>query len=101
MKIKKGDTVKIIVGKDKGKSGKVTKVIPQDNKVLIDGLNLFKKSVKPKKQGEKGQIVSMPRAINSSNVMMVCPNCKNAVRVGYIIDGDDKKRICKKCQSRI
>jgi len=101
MKIKKGDTVKIIVGKDKGKSGKVTKVIPQDNRVLIDGLNLFKKSVKPKKQGEKGQIVSMPRAINSSNVMMVCPNCKNAVRVGYIIDGDDKKRICKKCQSRI
>lgn len=101
MKIKKGDTVKIIVGKDKGKSGKVLKVIPQDNRVLIEGLNLFKKNVRPKKQGEKGEIVSLPRAINSSNVMLVCPNCKNAARVGYVMDGEDKKRMCKKCQSRI
>jgi large subunit ribosomal protein L24 len=101
MKIKKGDIVKIITGKDNGKSGKVLKVIPQDKKVLVEGLNLFKKNVKPKKQGEKGEIVSLPRAINVSNVMLVCPNCKNAARVGYIIDGDDKKRVCKKCQSRI
>ncbi len=101
MKIKKGDTVKILIGKDKNKAGKVIKTLPSVGKVLIEGLNMFKKSVKPKKQGEKGQIVSFPRAINVSNVMLVCPNCKAAARVGYVIEGDDKKRVCKKCQARI
>lgn len=101
MKIKKGDIVKILIGKDKSKTGKVIKTLPSVGKVLIEGLNMFKKSVKPKKQGEKGQIVSFPRAINVSNVMLVCPNCKAAARVGYVIEGDDKKRVCKKCQTRV
>ncbi len=101
MKIKKGDTVKILIGKDKNKTGKVLKTLPSVGKVLIENLNMFKKSVKPKKEGEKGQIVSFPRAINVSNVMLVCPNCKAASRTGYVIEGDDKKRVCKKCQARI
>lgn len=101
MKIKKGDTIKIMVGKDKGKTGKVLKVFPKDGFVLVDGLNLYKKNVKPKQQGEKGQIVLVPRRINSSNIMMVCSSCGRSVRVGYRISDKDKIRVCKKCNAPI
>lgn len=101
MKLKKGDTVKILIGKDKGKTGKILNVMPKEGKVTIEGLNLYKKHAKPKKQGEKGEIITLPRAINSSNAMIICPNCKSAARIGYVVEGDDKKRICKKCQARI
>ena len=101
MKIKKGDNIKIIKGKDRGKTGKVLKTFVKENKVLVEALNLFKKRVSPKRQGEKGEIVTVPRPVPASNVMLVCPGCKNAVRIGYSIEGDVKKRICKKCQSRI
>ena len=101
MKIKKGDNIKIMVGKDKGKAGKVLKVLPKKDKVLIDGLNLFKKHVRPKNQGEKGQIVSVPRPINTSNIMIVCSGCNRPVRVGYKIEGDSKVRYCKKCGTHL
>jgi len=101
MKIKKGDTVKIICGKDKGKSGKVLKVLPKDNKIIVDGLNLAKKHRKPRRQGEKGEIIQIPRPIDSSNVMLVCPSCLKATRVGYKILESEKKRVCKKCGSEI
>ncbi len=101
MKIKKGDTVKIIKGKDKGKTGKVLKVFFKNNKILIEGLNLFKKHVRPKRQGEKGEIVLVPRPINVSNVMLFCQNCKNATRVGYIFENENKARYCKKCSARL
>ncbi|MDO8601580.1 MAG: 50S ribosomal protein L24 [bacterium] len=68
MSVKKGDTVTILKGKDTGKSGKVLRVFPKENKVLIDGLNLFKKHKRPTKQGQKGEMVSLPRPINRSNV---------------------------------
>jgi large subunit ribosomal protein L24 len=97
MKIHKNDTVKIITGKDRGKSGKVLKVFLVGNKILIDGLNIYKKHVKPKKQGEKGQVVSVPRPIYVSNAMLVCSSCGNAVRVGYRLNNGKKERICKKC----
>lgn len=103
MKIKKGDIVKIIKGKDNGKSGKVLKTVPGTNKVLVEALNLFKKRVKPKKQGEKGETIVVSRPVPVSNVMLVCPNCKAATRVGYVIEGEaeTKKRFCKKCKSRL
>lgn len=97
MKIHKNDTVKIIAGKDKGKSAKVLKVFPVGNKILIDGLNIYKKHVRPKKQGEKGQVVLVPRPIYVSNVMLVCSGCGNAVRAGYRLNNGKKERVCKKC----
>lgn len=100
MKIKKNDTVKIIKGKDNGKSGKVIRVLRKENKVVVEGLNLFKKHLRPRRQNEKGQIVQVPRPINVSNVMLVCPSCKKPTRVGYVFEGEgrrSKKRLCKKC----
>src|SRR3989344_4802518 len=101
MKIKKNDTIKIIAGKDKNKIGKVIKVIPDNNKVLIDGLNLYKKHIRPKKEGEKGQIVLIPRPINNSNVMIICQSCGKAVKISYHIENAIKTRICKKCGAKM
>ena len=101
MKIKKGDTVKILAGKDRGKTGKVIKVDPKSEKVIVEGLNVYKKHMRPKRQGEKGEIVKISRPMNVSNSMIVCPNCKQATRVGFRLEKDNKFRYCKKCQSRI
>ncbi|MEK7482072.1 MAG: 50S ribosomal protein L24 [Patescibacteria group bacterium] len=101
MKIHKGDTIKIITGKDSGKTGKVLKVIPKKDKILIEGLNLFKKHVRPKKQGEKGQTILVPRPINVSNAMILCASCGQAVKIGYRLEGEKKERICKKCKAKI
>jgi len=98
MKIKKGDIVKILKGKDNGKSGKIIKVLPKENKVVIEGLNLYKKHVRPKKQNEKGQIVEVPRPINISNVMLICPLCQKPTRVSFVQINSKKLRKCKKCQ---
>lgn len=97
MRIKKGDKVKIITGKDRGKSGKVTTAIPDQDKVIVDGLNIAKKSMRPKKEGEKGQIVEISRPINASNVMLICSKCDKPTRVGYKTENDKKIRYCKKC----
>jgi large subunit ribosomal protein L24 len=101
MKIKKGDTVKIIIGKDRGKTGKVLKVLPAKNKILIEKLNLYKKHVRPKRQGEKGEVVLVPRPIDISNVMFVCPKCGQATKVGYRVEAGNKSRICKKCSAAV
>ena len=97
MKIHKGDTVKIITGKDKDKTGKILKVLLKKNSILIEGLNLYKKHVRSKRQGEKGEMVLVPRPIDVSNVMLVCSNCGQAVKIGYRFDAERKLRICKKC----
>lgn len=101
MKIKKGDTVLIISGKDKGKVAKVQKALPKEAKLLIEGVNLKNKHSRPKKQGEKGQVVQVPAPMTISNVKFVCPKCGKAVRLGYKIEGDNKQRVCKKCGSGI
>ena len=101
MKLKKGDQVLIISGKDKGKTGKITKSLPKDLKILVEGINMHKKHVRPKRQGEKGQTVEISSPLNVSNVKMVCPKCGKATRVGYTIDKNIKKRICKKCKQEI
>lgn len=97
MEIKSNDTVLIIAGKDKGKSGKVNEVFPKNNRIIVDGLNIIKKHVKPKKEGEKGQRVEVSRSINVSNVKLICPKCKQATRIGHRILDNSKTRICKKC----
>lgn len=101
MKIKKGDSVLIISGKDKGKTGKITKAFPKELKVLVDGINMRKKHVKPKREGEKGQVVEVPSAINASNVKIICPKCGKATRLWCKIENDNKHRICKKCKQTI
>ena len=95
--VKTGDTVKIISGKDRGETGKVLAVSPKEGKVIVEGLNMVKKHVKPKRQGETGGIVDAESAIYSCKVMPVCPKCGKATRVGHKIEGDKKVRVCKHC----
>jgi len=101
MKLKKGDNVLIISGKDKGRTAKILKSFIKEGKILVEGINLKKKHVRPKKQGEKGQVVSVAAPLDASNVKLVCPKCGKAARVGYKITGDKKFRVCKKCGSEI
>lgn len=101
MNIKKNDIVLIAKGKDRGKSGKVIKVIPLQDRVVVEGLNLVKKIQKAKKAGEKGQMVAVPRPVCRANVMLVCPHCKKPTRIGFEKEGQKKNRICKKCGSKI
>ncbi len=99
-KIKKNDTVKVVTGKDKGKTGRVIKVDADKGRVIVQGINIVKKAQKPKSQNEKGGIVSIEAALDISNVMVVCKKC-GPTRIGYQADGSDKKRICKKCGDTI
>ncbi|MER3406901.1 MAG: 50S ribosomal protein L24 [Patescibacteria group bacterium] len=100
-KIKKGDKVLIIKGKDRGKIGTVLKVFPKEQRVVIEGLNLVKKHIKPKRMGEKGQIIEVPRPISWSNVKLICPSCSKATKVGFRFENNKKVRYCKKCHSSI
>ena len=101
MKIKKGDTVEVLSGNDKGKTGEVLEVMPKDEKVVVKGVNIRQKHVKPRKQGEEGGIIPVECAIHSSKVNVVCPKCGKAAKVGYIIEKDKKVRVCKKCGSKL
>jgi len=101
MKIKKGDTVEVLSGNDRGKRGEVLEVIPKKDKVIVKGVNVRKKHVKPRKQGEEGGIIPAEYAIYSSKVNVVCPKCKKPVKVGYIIEKGEKVRVCKKCGAKI
>ncbi len=105
-KIKKGDTVIVVRGKEanKGKTGKVIKVIPEKNRVIVEGVNFVKKHLKPGPNFEGG-IVEVEAPIHVSNVMLVCPNCKKPTRVGFKIVKEKnvvrKYRVCKKCGENI
>ena len=102
MRIKKNDTVLIISGKDKGKQGKVLDVFPKEEKIVVEGVNFRKKHQRPKKSGEKGQIITMPGPLSISNAKLVCPKCGKPARIGYKLTEDGKKyRICKKCGQEI
>lgn len=101
MKIKKGDIVFIRTGDDKGKKGKVIKVFPKDFKILVEGVNIQKKHQKPRREGEKGQIIQKPAPIFISNAMIICPNCQQKTKVAYLKTEKKKNRICKKCKKII
>jgi len=101
MKVKKGDLVKMLAGKDRGKTGKVLKVFSETGRAVIEGLNLIKKHNRPRREREKGQRIEIPRAIDVSNVTLVCPKCGRTSRIGYKKTGDEKFRFCKKCKSEI
>ncbi len=88
MRIKKGDNIKMLSGKDAGKTGKVLRVDPKAGKVSVEGLNIRVKHTKPKRQGEKGQRVEFPGMIDQSKVMVVCPSCGKSARMGSVTEGD-------------
>ena len=101
MKIKKGDTVQVLSGNDKGKNGEVLEDMPKTEKIIVKGVNVRKKHVKPRKQGEEGGIISVECAIHSSKVNVVCPKCGKPARLGYKVEGDKKVRVCKKCGTEL
>ena len=101
MKIKKGDKIKIIAGKDRGREGVVEKVIPKGRKVVVAGGNLYRKHVKPRREGEKGGVIEITRPLDIAKVALICPQCKKATRVGYKMQGKEKFRVCRKCGEKI
>lgn len=101
MKIRKGDKIKVIAGKDKGREGMVEKVYIRQEKVLVPGTNLYKKHVRKSEQMPKGGVVEVPRPLSIGKVMLICPKCKIPTRVGYLKEKAGKSRICKKCKSTI
>ncbi len=109
MKITKGDKVKILAGKDKGKTGKVLQVFPAKQRASVEGINLLIKHLRPRKEGEQGQRIEFPAPMNISNLMLVCPKCSKLTRVTYKyieLEKDGKKsskkvRYCKKCNQAL
>lgn len=96
--VKKGDTVVVITGKNAGKRGKVLEVIPSENRVVVEGVNIVKKHTRPTQKMPQGGIVEKEAPIASSNVMIYCPKCNSARRINKEIQGNGKKiRVCNKC----
>ena len=101
MRIKKGDTVQILSGNDKGKTGEVLEVIPKDDKIVVKGVNIRKKHIKARKQGDESGIIPVECAIPSSKANIVCSKCGKATKIGYKEEKDKKVRICKKCGAKL
>lgn len=101
MTIKKGDTVLIIHGKDRGKTGKVTEVLPQKNKIIIAGLNVVKKHSRPTRRNPHGGIIDLHAPMDASNAMIICPRCNKTTRVAYKKTEKTKLRICQKCKESL
>ena len=98
MNVKKGDTIVVLSGKDKGKQGKVLKSDPKGGKVVVEGVNVAMKHRKPRKQNEEGGIVKMETPIYACKVMLVCPKCGKPTRPAFrILDDGSKSRVCRKC----
>ena len=102
-KLKVGDNVKVTLGKDKGREGKIEKVFYSQKTLIIPGINVYKKNVKAAnvKEGQKGGIYELPRPLAFSKIALVCPKCKKTTRVGFNIVGTEKLRLCKKCGKEI
>ena len=101
MNVKKGDTVVVLSGKDKGKQGKVLGTVPSEDKVVVEGVNMVTCHVKPRKQGETGGIVQREAALYASKVQVVCPKCKKGTRVAHKLENGKKSRVCKHCGAEL
>lgn len=101
MKLRKNDEVEIVSGKDKGKRGKVTKVFPKEDAVLVGGMNQYKRHIKGKAQGQKSEIITITKPLHTASVVMVCPKCHKKTRVGYDTKQGKKIRTCKKCEQAV
>lgn len=102
LRIKSGDTVRMLRGKDRGKQAKVLVALPKEGRVLVEGVNMVFRHVRPKRAGEKGQRVQVAAPVNIGSVQLVCPHCKKGTRVGLRREDDGKRlRVCKQCGSII
>ncbi|MBI3366501.1 50S ribosomal protein L24 [Candidatus Roizmanbacteria bacterium] len=101
MKIRKGDKVRVMAGKDKGREGVVEKVYKKSKKVLIQKINIYKKHIKKSEKMPQGGVVEVPRPIDVSKIMFICTKCGKATRIGYNVMKGKKLRICKKCESKV
>lgn len=105
MKLIKGDNVKIVSGKDRNKTGKIERVLFKAGKVLVTGINQYKRHLKARSQGQSSEIVTITKPLSSSNVALICPHCKLQTRIGFRIEnppaGGDKIRVCRKCDKKI
>ncbi len=101
-KLKKGDKVKILIGKDAGKEGKLLRVLPQKERIVVEGINMLKRHTKQRKQTQPGGIIEKEGPIHLSNVMLVCPSCNKVTRTGMeVLESGDKVRVCRKCGQSI
>ena len=101
MKLKKQDEIIVVSGKDKGKTGKIESLLPKTNRVLVTGINQYKRHTKSQGQGKPGGIVTITKPLSVASIALVCPKCKQQTRLGFSFAGKEKKRICKKCQQVI
>lgn len=98
MKLKIGDKIKVTLGKDKGRTGKIEKVLPKTNSVMVTGVNQYKKHLKAQGQNQPGGIIDITKPLNISKIALLCPQCKKITRIGYQGEKKKKVRICRKCQ---
>ena len=101
MNVKKGDTVQVITGKDKGQTGKVISVMPKEGKVVVEKVNMVSRHVKARKQGDESGTIQKEAPLYASKVMLFCPKCNRGVRSGRKVEGDKKVRVCKRCGAQI
>jgi large subunit ribosomal protein L24 len=101
MKLIKGDEVIVTVGKDSGKKGKIAKVFTKEDKVVVEGMNQYKRHVKARTPNQTSEIVTITKPLSLGNVALICPQCKKPTRVGYSIENKTKVRVCRKCGKRI
>ncbi|MBI4100541.1 50S ribosomal protein L24 [Candidatus Microgenomates bacterium] len=100
MKFKKGDEIIVTLGRDKSKKGKIEKIFPREDKVLVAGVNMYKRHLKTRGQGKPGGIIDITKPLPVANIALICSHCGQPTRIGYKID-DQKKRICRKCKEEL
>lgn len=101
-KVRKNDTVQVLAGRERGKQGKVMRVLPTEQRVVIEGVNMRKRHTKPRNQNEQAGIIEFPAPLHVSNVAVVCSSCGKASRVGFRAQADGTKvRFCKRCNEVI
>lgn len=101
MNIHTNDTVVVLQGKDKGKKGKVVKVLPKKGKLVVEGLNVVKKHMKSRKPGQSGQLIELSQPLPYSRVQLFCDKCGKSTRFSFVVSGDKKARVCSRCKSDV
>jgi large subunit ribosomal protein L24 len=101
MKFRKGDSIIVTAGKDKGRKGKVEKTFPKEGKVLVPGVNMYKRHVKKRDEKNPGGIIDKSRPLPTANIALVCPKCSQPTRIGFLLTKNEKIRICRKCEQAI
>ncbi|MFH1171302.1 MAG: 50S ribosomal protein L24 [bacterium] len=101
LRLRTGDTVQVLAGADRGKKGKIQQILVQERRVVVEGVNLRSKSVRSRRQGQKGEIIQYYASLALSNVLLVCPHCSKTTRVSVTRQGGKRQRLCKKCKQLI